>query len=322
MNLINYDDGSSTPITSAAATQNGEEEEPVTSEDSDQAEIDKLEAEILENIQKESTVLPYDDDVFNLLLIGSDGRTSSSSSRSDAMILISINKHTKKIVMTSLMRDIYVSIPGYKNNRLNAAFAYGGTKLLLTTIRNNFQIPVDKYVWVDFFDFIDIIDMMGGVNLDVTAEECASMNGYIHEINELLGIDPQHEKLDEGGSNMHLSGKQALAYTRVRYVGNSDFGRTERQRIVLSQLFEKLKGQNIAELYEVLNKLLPDVTTNLTKGELFSLLLSAPIYKNYSFVEYRVPIDGSYKGLTIEGKSVLGIDFDKNIEELKKIIYQ
>ncbi len=324
LNLINYDEGTSAPETVSADgnVQDEGDETDSLSEDSDQTEIDDLEAQILENIQSQSTDIVYDDDVFNILLIGSDGRTTGTASRSDSMILISINKKTEKIVMTSLMRDIYLSISGYENNRLNAAFAFGGASLLLETIRKNFEIPVDKYVWVDFFDFIDIIDMMGGITLDVSDAEAKSMNGYIHEINELIGEDPQDGKLSEGGENLLLDGKQALAYARIRYVGNSDFKRTERQRIVLGKLVDKLYDQSVIELYEILDDLLPNVTTNLTKGELISLLLSVPTYKDYEMIEYRIPLEGTYRSMTIRGMSVLGIDFDANKQALYDTIYQ
>jgi anionic cell wall polymer biosynthesis LytR-Cps2A-Psr (LCP) family protein len=112
-----------------------------------------------------------------------------------------------------------------------------------------------------------------------------------------------------------------LAYARVRYVGNSDFERTERQRIVMKQVFDKLKVQSIPKLYSILSDFLPKVTTNLTKGELFSLLLSVPVYIDYSLEQHRVPINNSYKGMMIGGNSVLGIDFTKNIEYLHYNIY-
>lgn len=289
--------------------------------DSPPSEIDALEKHIIENIKSQSNGVVCDRDVFNVLLIGCDARTRTGPGRSDSMIILSVNSKTRALVMTSLMRDIYLQIPGHANNRLNASHAFGGPKLLLRTIKENFQIDIDKYISVNFFSFIDIIDELGGVVVDLSDAECNSMNGYIHEINHLEGYPVEDGKLYSGGEGIWLNGKQALAYSRVRYVGRADFQRTERQRIVMEQVAKKLSQMSVTKLYGILEKLLPMVTTNLTKGELFSLLLSAPAYKNFALTENRIPVDGSYKYMTIRKMSVLGIDFQKNIKALRSGIY-
>jgi len=289
--------------------------------DSPQSEIDALDKSILDNLQKNSTDIAYDKDVLNILLIGCDARSRTGPSRSDSMIIMSINRKKGTLVMTSLMRDIYLRIPGRQNNRLNAAYAFGGPKLLLETIKENFQIDIAKYISVNFFSFVDIIDELGGVTVDLSDAECRSMNGYIHEINDLEGWPVEDGKLYEGGKGIHLNGKQALAYSRVRYVGNADFERTERQRIVMDEVIKKLKSMSVAELYGILEKFLPMVTTNLTKGELFSLLLSAPAIKNYPVSESRIPAGGTYKYMTIRKMSVLGIDFEENTRLIHSRIY-
>lgn len=322
LNKINYDTGKNTSMPEEAVSSITAADEPASNaENSPQSEIDALKIKILKNLDNQSTGVVYDKDVFNVLLIGSDSRTGKGYGRSDAMILLSINRKTKKIVMTSLMRDIYLSIPGHDSNRINAAYAFGGPSLLLRTIRENLRIQVDKYVAVSFFTFIDIIDKLGGVTADLSDAECDSMNGYIHELNVLLGLPVNDGKIWKGGKNILLTGKQALGYARVRYVGNADFERTERQRLILDQIVDKLKKQSITKLYGILNDFLPHVTTNLTKGELFSLLLASRTYAGYPLEQYRVPVNGSYKGLMIGKKSVLGIDFDENIAFMRSKIY-
>lgn len=297
-------------------------EDLTSSQNSNQSDIDELQKQIEDQLKNSSTPITYDKDVFNVLLIGADNRDGFSGSRSDSMILFSVSKKSKKIVMTSIMRDTYVAIPGHGFSRLNSAYSYGGADLLLQTIEQNFKIKVDKYASVDFFSFINIIDQLGGVQVDVTEDELPVLNGYLREINKLKGLQPTDGALTKAGKGLTLTGKQALCYSRIRYVGNSDFQRTERQRTVLKQVISKVKKQNITQQYNILNSILPDVTTNLTKGELFSFILSSASYSTYQVVQQRIPIDGSYKNMVINHMDVLGIDFDKNISFLQKTVFE
>jgi LCP family protein required for cell wall assembly len=266
--------------------------------------------------------LVFDKDVLNILLIGTDNRADTTvGGRSDSMIILSINQKSKKIVMTSLMRDTYLPIPDHGSNRINAAYSFGGVGLLLQTIQNNFDIKINNYVTVDFYSFIDIIDKLGGVNIDVSDQEVPVLNSYVNEINKLKGLSSGDGTFSNGGKGILLDGKQALGYSRIRYIGNADFERTERQRIVLTKVFEKLKGQNIIKISSILNILLPDITTNMTKGNLTSLVFNSLTYMNYPLEQDRIPIDGSFKNATINKMDVLTIDFAKNIAELKSNIY-
>lgn len=237
------------------------------------------------------------------------------------MILVSINKKTKKIIVTSILRDIYLQIPGKKNNnRINEAYAFGGADLLMETIEQNFRIQVEQYASVDFYAFIDIVDAVEGVTLEVTEKEIPVINGYVMELNRLTGQEETKDLLTEPGTLL-LSGKQALGYARNRYVGNSDFERTARQRRVLEQIFKKVKNSNLAEIKDLLNIILPHVTTNLTEGEMFSLILSLPSYIDYDIEQWSIPMTGTYTSKRIRGMAVLGIDFNKNIGELHRKVY-
>ena len=156
--------------------------------DSTAEEIPALEQRLLEQTSGMEDVL-FDENVMNILLIGYDSRDADSRGRSDTNILVSINQETKEITMTSIMRDCYVSIPGYGNNRINAAYAFGGGSLLIETIEKNFQISVNNYVAVNFYAFMDIIDLIGGIEIEVSDAEAEVMNRYIRELNRLEGSE-------------------------------------------------------------------------------------------------------------------------------------
>ncbi len=259
--------------------------------------------------------------VINILLIGNDSRKNGEDGRSDAMILLSVSSKTKGIYMTSLLRDMYVDIPGYGGNRLNAAYSYGGAELLMETIRQNFGIAVNRYVLVNFEAFANLVDSVGGIELELTSEEISYVNGYLVEYNMLLGRPQGTDNMDTSVSGLvHLNGAQALAYSRNRYIG-TDFGRTERQRKVLTAVFGKLPGAVFTNLGGLMDGLLPNLTTNLTKEECFRLSLMAGKLLSYDIVSDNIPQPGTYKNATIRGMSVLEVDFETNGAYLRKKLY-
>lgn len=260
-----------------------------------------------------------DKDVFNILLIGSDSRDLNDLGRSDAMMILSVNKKTKNIILTSLLRDIYLNIPGKKSNRLNTAYAIGGAKLLTETIEENFKIKLDGYVSVDFFAFLEIIDAIGGVTVEITEEELPFLNSHIRDINKILKEDANKDVLALPGKHL-LNGKQTLGYSRIRYVG-TDFERTARQRKVIEQIFEKMKKAGIKNIVKLLDIVLPKVTTNLKEIEIISHILNLPDYLGYEFKQWRIPVNGSYRNAKVRGMDVLLIDFEKNIKEISERIY-
>ena len=262
-----------------------------------------------------------EDGVVNVLLIGNDSRQAGDDGRSDAMILVSISDKTKTITMTSFLRDMYVEIPGHGGNRLNAAYSYGGPELLMQTIEANFDIPVHRYALVNFQAFANLVDAVGGVDLELTNEEVQYVNGYLMEYNQLEGRDLATDFLDPSLSGMiHLNGPQALAYSRNRYIG-TDFGRTERQRKVLSAVFDKLPSTMLTNAGDLTDGLFPNLTTNLKQGECFQLSLNAWKILGYDMVQQYVPIEGTYSNATIRSMAVLEVDFDANIRFLKSTIY-
>lgn len=262
-----------------------------------------------------------EDGVTNILLIGNDSREEGDDGRSDAMILLSISNKTKTIHMTSLLRDMYVEIPGREGNRLNAAYAYGGPALLLDTIEQNLGITVNRYVLVNFQAFASLVDAVGGVDLELTNEEVKWVNAYLNEYNLLEGRDITTDYLDESLSGMiHLNGPQALAYCRNRYIG-SDFERTNRQRKVLTAITEKLPASVATNSKELIGSLFPHLTTNMTQSECYSLSFSASKFLTYDIIQSSIPIEGSYKNATIRSMSVLEVDYEMNKAYIRQNIY-
>lgn len=278
----------------------------------------KLNFEKIESVSRE----PFKEDgVKNILLIGNDSRTQDESGRSDAMILISISSKTNSIHMTSLLRDIYVDIPGQDGNRLNAAYAYGGPELLMETLEENFGIEVNRYMLVNFQAFANLVDAVGGVDLEVTNEEVQYINGYLVEYNQLEGKAEGTDYLDTSLSGMvHLNGPQALAYCRNRYIG-TDFARTERQRKVLSAAMKSAPAALLTNGGELIEGIASNVTTNLTKSEMSGLMIQAPAMLTYDLIQGSIPLEGTYSNATIRGMSVLEVDFEANKQYIQTEIY-
>ena len=240
------------------------------------------------------------DGLVNILLIGQDKREGESRQRSDAMILCSFNPETNKLSMISFLRDLYVQIPGYEDNRLNAAYAYGGFELLKETLELNFGISVDGCLESDFEGFEKIIDTVGGVEIELTAAEAEIIGGGATE-----GI-------------CTLNGEQALTYARIRKI-DSDFQRTARQRKIMGAVFEKAKTYTLPELAVFFSEILPLMSTDMTDDEMMSLALTfASSFQNIEIKSFIVPSEGTSMNATINGMSVLVPD----LYEIKKLIFE
>lgn len=292
-------------------------------EEETKSQEDPLEDSLKENLKAQEEEIPYDSkNVYHLLLVGTDARNLNESSRSDSMILVSINRENKEIIMTSIMRDIYCTIPGAGNNRINAAYAYGGASLLLTTLEYNFGIHVDDYAVINFYGFMDAVNAVGGIEMEVTAAEIKEMNSWMENMNVLLQDDRDADKLDESDAGtILLNGKQALIFSRIRYTGDSDFERTSRQRRVLTELMRKAKSLSFLELNDLMNTVLPCITTNLTQGKVLSLLFHSKEYLDYQVISARIPADGSWSNMNVRGMAVLKIDFSKNRDYWYELVY-
>lgn len=252
--------------------------------------------------------------VDNILVIGTDSRDlENDTGRSDSMILISLNTKTNTIYMTSFLRDVYVYISDeYGYGKLNSAYSYGGPELLMDTIESNYRVKIDDYVLISFAACSAMVDAVGGVEFTISDEEAQALNEIlISEVNELMG-DGRNDDLLPGGGTYTLNGKQALSYSRIRYVGNADFERTSRQREVLSQVMEKA-SKNPVFLGGIMMNALPEVSTNISVPELYWFSLKAPfLLLGYDVAQQQIPADGTFYADTIGGESVLVTDFNEN----------
>jgi len=268
------------------------------------------------NWGEDADPIAQSDNVINILLIGQDRREGEGRARSDAMILCTINKTEKTITMSSFMRDIYVQIPGYRDNRINASYAFGGMELLDATLQKNFGVEVDGNIEVDFSGFQKVIDTLGGVDIELTAAEARYLN---RRGNWDLEKNAGTWNLKEGVN--HLNGSQALAYSRIRNVGNGDFGRTNRQRTVLNALLQQAKKCSIPQLHAFLEELLPLLTTDLSDSQIMGYAVAVfPLLGELEFRTQQIPAEGTYKMTMIREMSVLLPNLDKNRQILAEII--
>ncbi len=233
--------------------------------------------------------------LMNILIVGQDQKAEDTTrQRSDVMMLCSYNTQTNEVHITSFLRDLYVKLPGgYSHNKLNAAYHFGGFKLLYQTLLDNFGVKIDGGIEVDFNGFVDIVDLLGGVDIYLTAEEAPYVS-----TNSVEGIN-------------HLNGRKALNYARTRKT-DDDFGRTERQRKVLVALFEKIRHADLDTISELLDKALSMVKTDMTDATITSLIASLlPKMSTLKITTHCVPSKGNFMYGYARGMQVLIPDNQK-----------
>lgn len=266
----------------------------------------------------ESVRVASDQNVVNIMLIGQDRRQGDSErQRSDAMILVTLNRTHNTIDLTSFMRDTYVEIPGWGSNRLNAAYVFGGVELMNETFAHNFGVNIDGNVEVDFYDFVAIIDDLGGVDIDVKEAEISALNVCAGETSSQLGENPEDNYVEVAGMQ-HLNGVQTLSYCRIRHVGNSDFERTERQRKVLQELFNNVKEMDGVKLLNILDETFELLNTNMTDEDLLNLMVEALAMGVDTFENHNIPEDAGYSSQSVDGMSVLVPD----LEACRALVHQ
>lgn len=280
--------------------------------------IGEIRAAEAEEKQEEDTGIMEDEDIVNILLIGQDRREGEDRQRSDTMILATMNKRDKCISLTSFMRDLYVQIPGYQDNRINAAYTFGGMELLDETIETNFGIHIDGNVEVDFEVFQTLVDKVGGIDLELTQAEADYICGRDQSV---LYPQPYNSEWDLQEGVNHLNGEQALIHARNRSIGNSDYRRTERQRDVVMAAFDKLKDAGILTLGGLIKDVLPMVTTDISLDQMLGYAIDVLGIGADDLQSYRIPIDGAYNSATIRGMQVLVPDLEKNREYLRETLY-
>ena len=287
-----------------------------------------------------------DKQILNVLLIGADTRHNQTTGQSDSMILLSVDTRNKKLKLLSFMRDTYVSIPGYDDAKLNASFSYGGADLTVRTIQLNYGIQIDRYAVVDFKSFKNIIDTLGGLDIELTEEEVDYIDWQTWSNNQ---ADTRHEldaskytyKPNKDGENVtkiHLNGRQALWHSRNRgeegICSGDDYTRTLRQRNVISLMINKLKGADLPKIMNIVYEIGPMITTNLKTSEITSLASNILKYLKYDIVSQSAPdyegmgtdfvYSDDYEPVYINGEQVsciLILDWDEFRNKVAKFVF-
>lgn len=246
--------------------------------------------------------------IVNILLIGQDRREGESGSRSDSMILCTYHRKSGNVTMTSFLRDLYVPIPGHHSNRINAAYSEGGVELLNDTLRQNFDLHIDGNIEVDFSQFSQIIDLLGGVEIELREDEAAEIN---KETGSALSA----------GSQL-LNGEQALTYARIRKLdADGDFSRTSRQRKVVSALLNRYRDIKWRDLLPLMDQLLPMISTDMNYGKLVLLAMEIlPKLSDAQITNQRIPADGTFTDEKIDGMAVLCADLQANRDFLRSTL--
>lgn len=272
-------------------------------------DVDTNLSSINEELLKGTSV--KDDDMISILLIGADKRESwKEAGRSDSCMIATIDMKHNKLKLTSLMRDMYLEIPGYGKHKFNAAYSYGGVELMYKTIVTNFGITVDGYVLVDFEAFKSVIDTLGGVDVKLTADEYNYLMKAYHRTSVL--------KLKQG--NNRMNGTQALAYCRIRQDIRGDFGRTERQRYVISQILAAMKKEPLSKWYETAEAVMPLMTSDMNSDTILDYMKCVVLMGTTEFEQLRLPVDGSFSNGTAGGQKVLNVDLETNIQAYNEFI--
>lgn len=275
--------------------------------------------------------LLQDSKVLNVMLFGEDNHGEDEHGRSDTMIMLSIDNRHKKLKLTSFQRDTYVYIPDYGYNKINASYTYGGAKLSIQTIEANFGIKIDRYAVVDFDSFIEIIDTLGGIDMELTQDEIDYINYQMYKNNQAS----TPTTITDAPGTIHLTGQQALWYARNRGLsigedGNEigidgdDWDRTSRQRKLLETVFESMKGADLAQIVSIVSSIGPLVTTNLKKDEITALVTRSLTYLQYDVEQYYIPEEGLwyYDDNTSAGSVIRIADMEAQRYAFAEFIYE
>ena len=252
----------------------------------------------------------------NIALFGIDSRDSSlgKGNRSDCIIIASINNETKEVKLISVYRDTYVNIEGHGLDKVTHAYSYGEAPLAIKTLNENFDLNITEFVTVNFDAVAEAINALGGVTIDVQPEEVKYINDYINETSSVTGLSTQ--KITSSGTQT-LDGVQAVAYSRIRYTEGGDYKRAERMRTVVEAMVEKFKTKSIGEMNQIIDQILPEVYTNITASDIFSLLPSATSFKVTDSIGW--PYET--KGITLDRWYGVPVTLESNVKQLHQELF-
>lgn len=269
----------------------------------------------IEHAEEEDSRFQYQKGITNVLFIGLDAREVNETSRSDSMIIATIDENNKKLKFTSIMRDAYVNIPGHGEQKINAAFALGGAQLLLKTLESNLNIKIEKYMVVNFWGFQDIVDGLGGLDITIKDYEVDEINKYIGEVNE-----KKSPRIIKSGLQ-HLDGQQVLAYTRIRKVGDGSFERNRRQREVMMLLSERILAMNFWQYPSMVSKISNYIKTNIEPMTIINYGYTISKIKPITIEQLQMPVSELCEGGNYKGSWVIIMDKKQNSAILNNFIY-
>lgn len=256
----------------------------------------------------------------SIALFGVDARDGElgKGTRSDSIIIASINMDTQEIKLVSVFRDTFLNLGNDSYNKCNAAYAQGGPEQAISMLNTNLDLDITDYVTVGFGGLIDSVDALGGIEMDITDTEINHLNNYQMTMAEELGVD--YIPVEHSGKQL-LNGMQATAYCRIRYTKGDDFRRAERQRDVLTAMMEKAKKASVSELTEMVNAILPEVETSLGVNEILSVLGSVAGYDVAASDGF--PFEDHRAGVTVgsKGSCVVPEDLQANVVALHELLY-
>lgn len=256
----------------------------------------------------------------NIALFGVDARDGElgRGTRSDSIIIASINQDTQEIKLISVFRDTFLNLSNDSYNKCNAAYAQGGPEQAISMLNTNLDLDITDYVTIGFGGLIDSVNALGGIEMEVTDAEISHLNNYQLTMSEELGLD--YTPIEHSGKQL-LNGMQATAYCRIRYTKGDDFRRAERQRDVLMAMMEKAKKSSVSSLKEMVTAILPEVETSLGVNEIISVLGSLAGYNVVASDGF--PFEDGRRGATVgsKGSCVIPDDLEENVVELHALLY-
>ena len=264
-----------------------------------------------------NTGVPQKSGYLTVVLYGVDSRSGqlTSDCNSDTIIICTLNRQTKEVRMASVYRDTYLDNTDGSYRKATDCYAYGGPQLSISMLNKNLDLNIKDYVAVNFNAVIQVIDLLGGIDLEITEEERQYINGYCVETSQVTGV--QYEDLPYAGL-VHLDGIHAMAYCRIRYTEGWDFKRTERQRTVLTLAYQKALQQGPAALLSIANAMLPQISTSMGNLEIIELITGMSSYKLGSQTGF--PFDQAAAD-TAAGDCVVPVNLAANVTKLHEFLY-
>jgi len=279
--------------------------------------------EKLEEQQEEKYSLK---DITNLLLVGVDNNEAASMDQlgnADGLMLVSINNNKKQVTLTSFMRDTKVTQPDGQDNKITAVYHEGGAKQLIETIEQNFKVHIDNYILVNYLNVIDIVDALGGLDIELSRDEISSMKEKLRNIEKLTDTPYGENAISpEQAGLLHLNGIQTAAYMRIRPSSTGDdSGRTARARNIVVKILDKVRAMNEAQRKEFADRFFPLVETDMSDADILSFSMSAASFMDFDLYSAKIPLDGAYTDSN-DGNYYVVPDLDVNNKYLYESIYE